>query len=106
MHRLAAQEFAHGAAEHREAIGPAAVGRRSGPLQLKHVAGTVVGNDLAESDRSSVAELAGPVPELVTAIGHRVRLHRIEGGVAGEHAGELVGVGDPRIEADVGQHLG
>ena len=81
MHCFAAQEFAHGAAKHGEAIGPAAVGRGAGAFELEHVAGAVVGDDLAESDRSSVAELAGPVPELVTAVGHRVRLHRGKGGV-------------------------
>ena len=105
MHCFAAQEFAHGAAKHGEAVGPAAVGHGAGALSWS-MAGAVVGDDLAESDRSSVAELAGPVPELVTAVGHRVGLHRIEGGVPGEHSGELVSFGGLWVEAEVGQHLG
>ena len=106
MHRLAAQEFAHGTAEDGEAVGPAAVGRRPCAFQLEHVAGAVAGDDFAEGDGPSVAELAGPVPKLVAAVGHRVGLHRVEGGVPGEHSGELVSFGGLWIEAEVGQHLG
>ena len=106
MHRLAAQEFAHGTAEDGEAVGPAAVGRRPCAFQLEHVAGAVAGDDFAEGDGPSVAELAGPVPELVAAVGHRVGLHRVEGRVPGEHSGELVSFGGLWIEAEVGQHLG
>jgi len=36
---------------------------------------------LAQGYRPAIAELAGPVAELVTAVGHRVRLHRGKGGV-------------------------
>jgi len=69
----------------------------------------VGGDDLAERDRPTVAELAGEVPELVSGVGHRVRVHAREQLVAGEHGGEpvgVVGVGLVGVDAEKVEHLG
>src|SRR3569623_2534002 len=66
-HRLAAHELAQRRAQHRAAIRGARVRRRPGALQLElpRLAGVA---DLAERDRASVAELAGPRAELMAAV--------------------------------------
>ena len=68
MHRLAAEELADRRAQHRAAVGAARVRRRARALelQLPALAGGV--DDFAQRDRPAVAELAGPVAELVAAV--------------------------------------
>ncbi len=68
MHRLAAQEFAHRRAQHRAAVGGARVRgwARAFQLQLPALAARV--DDFAERDRATVAELPGPVAELMAAV--------------------------------------
>ena len=75
-------------------------------LKRSDEAGVVLGGGPPVEGMKPYAQLAGPVPKLVAAVGHRVGLHRVEGGVPGEHSGELVSFGGLWIEAEVGQHLG
>src|SRR5690606_36506907 len=75
-------------AQYRAAIGVARVRGRPGALELQLVARAVRADRLAERDRAAIAELTGPVPELVAAVVRRERLHTIEQRVAAEHLGE------------------
>ncbi len=68
VHRLAHQELAHRRAQHRAAVGAARVRRRSGALQLQLEALAAGADRLAQRDRAPVAQLAGPVAELVAAV--------------------------------------
>ena len=106
VHGLAAQELADRAAQDGEAVGAyGCTGVGPAPLSCKGVANPVGGDDLAEGDGPAVAELAGPVAELVAAVARRIGLHRVERGVAGEHPHELVGVDHVVAETEVGEHL-
>ena len=84
VHRLAAQELADRRSQHRASVGAARVRRlaRALELQLPALAGGV--DDLAEVDRAPVAELPGPVAELVAAVVRGVRLHALDERVAAE----------------------
>src|SRR5215510_9050689 len=68
VHRLAAQEFAQRRAQHGAAIGGARIGRLAGALELQLLPAAVGGDQLAERDGAAVAELPGPVAELVAAV--------------------------------------
>jgi hypothetical protein len=88
MHRLAAQEFADRRAQHRASIGRARIRRRPGALELQLPAIAARRHHLAQRDRPAVAELPGPVAELVPAVIARPGLHAIEQAVAAEHLGK------------------
>jgi hypothetical protein len=63
------------------------VGRAPGALELQLLARAVDGGDLAERDGAAVAELAGPVAELMARVARRVRTHAGQHAVAAEHVG-------------------
>jgi hypothetical protein len=71
MHRLAAQVFANGRAQHGAAIAGAREGRLAGTLQLQFPARTAAGHDLAEHDGAAVAELRYVMSELMSGVQHR-----------------------------------
>src|SRR3546814_16815064 len=73
VHGLAAQELAERRAQHRAAVGVAGIRRGAGALDLQLVAAAVGGDRLAERDRAAVAELAGPVAELMAGVVGRER---------------------------------
>ena len=59
---------------------------------MQHPQPRVGADHLTEVDGPPVAELSGPVPELVTAVAHGVWLHSVERAPAGErfdHLGRL-----------------
>ena len=89
VHRLAAQEFADRRAQHGAAIGGARVGRRSGALELQFPALSGRVDQFAQRDGASVAELSGPMAELVPAVVRRDRLHAGEKRVAAEDLREF-----------------
>src|SRR3546814_12941470 len=99
VHGLAAQELAERRAQHRAAVGVAGIRRGAGALDLQLVAAAVGGDRLAERDRAAVAELAGPVAELMAAVVGRARGHARHQGVAGEDGGELRRGQGLRVEA-------
>ena len=88
VHRLAAQELADRGAQHRAPIGGARVRRRAGTLQLQFPALTAPVDRFAQCDGAAVAELSGPVAELVATVIARVRLHALQQRVAAEHLRE------------------
>ena len=63
-HCLAAEKFANRRSHNCVAITPPGVGRGTGTFELQRLMAVVWGEDFAESNRSTVAELAGPVPKL------------------------------------------
>jgi hypothetical protein len=89
VHGLAAAELAQRRAQHRAPVGGARVGREAGALELELLAAAVRGEELAERNRAPVAELPGPVPELVAGIARCVRLHAGQQPVAGKHRERL-----------------
>ena len=84
MHRLAAQKFADRRAQHSAAVGAARIRRRPGALELQFEAPAVNVDRLAEEDRAAIAELIGPVAELMAAVAGGVSAHSRQQGVAGE----------------------
>ena len=89
VHGLAAQELAQRRAQHGAPVGAARVRRGAGALELQLPALAARVDDLAERDGAAVAELTGPVAELMAAVARGVRLHARQQRVAGEHLGEL-----------------
>src|SRR5688572_22881477 len=75
VHRLAAQEFADGRAQDGTAVGTARIRCRPGALELQLPALALGVDHLAQRDRAPVAELPGPLAELMTAVVRRERLH-------------------------------
>ena len=97
VHRLRAQELADRRAQHRAAVAPARIGGAAAALELDlaRAGGRV---DLAEQQRAAVAELAGPLAELVAAVdgGHRRHARPRRSGREGlERARRLPPVGRP-----------
>ena len=104
-HGLAAQELAHRAAQHGQAVGGAGIRRGAGALELQGLVLAVAVNHFAERDRTAVAELTGPVAELVAAIAVGMRIHAVEQGAAAEHRCELRIARQASIEAEQVEHL-
>ena len=102
-HCLAAEKFANRRSHNCVAITPPGVGRGTGTFELQRLMAVVWGEDFAESNRSTVAELAGPVPKLVAAVTHGVGIHIGSDQIAGEELRKLMGLG--LFIADV-EHLG
>ena len=88
VHGLAAQELAQGGAHHRQPVGPARIGRGPGALELQGPVFAPAVDRLAQVDGPAVAQLAGPVAELVPAVAGGVRVHAGQHQVAGKHPGE------------------
>ena len=80
----------------------ARVRRRARALELQLPARAVRADDLAERDRAAVAELPGPVAELVPAVARGVRLHAGQHAVAAEHLDRRA---DRRRRARDAEHL-
>ncbi len=111
MHGLAAQELANARSQHRHAVGGSRERCGTRPLQLE---GEMIARrrlDFAERDCSSVAELSGPVAELMAAVDHGEgvgacgRPCTAEGGdevVTGRSLPDI----DLGIEAQLRHHLG
>ena len=87
MHGFAAREFAQRRAQHRAAIGGARVGRAARALELQFLARAVGRDDFAQRDGAAVAQLPGPVAELVAAVARSIRLHAGQQAIAAEHLG-------------------
>ena len=84
MHRFTAQELADRRAQDRAPVGPACVRRRAGALELQFEALSAPVDRFAEENRAPVAELPGPLPELVAAIAGRVAGHARQQSIAGQ----------------------
>jgi hypothetical protein len=106
VHRLAAQELANARPEHRTAVREARVRGWAGALELQELVRAVHVDELAERDRSAIAELARPRPELVAAVRHRERAGRVGNAVAAEDLGELAARGPVGVEAELRDELG
>ena len=83
VHRLGTQELADRRAQHGPAVGAPGVGRHAAALELQ-LARAVRGLDLAEQQRTAVAQLARPDAELVAAVDRRGRVHAGPGGAGAE----------------------
>src|SRR5690606_10610774 len=105
VHGLAAQELAYRGAQHRTTIGGARIRRQARALELELVASARDGDAFAEGDRPPVAELAGPVAELVPAVVGRERVHPRHQRVAGEDRGEGGARDLPGREAELVRHF-
>jgi hypothetical protein len=81
----------------------AAAGERGGAraLELDVAADAVPIDDLAEQDRSSVAELGHELPELVAGIGHGDGVGSIRNRLPGQDFGALGGLQGGRIEPEL-----
>ena len=84
MHRFAAQELPNGGAKHGFAVGGARIGREAGAFELEFEK-AVARIDFAQRDGTTVAQLAGPVTELVAAVALGVGLHAGHGFAAPEN---------------------
>ena len=73
VHGFAAEELAYAAAQNREAVGEAAVGRFSGALKLELPSFSQRIHHLSDRNRAAVSELPRPRPELVPSVALRVR---------------------------------
>ena len=67
-HGLAAQELPDGRPQHRQPVGRAGIGRGPGPLELQGPVLRPCVDDLPQVDGPAVAQLPGPVPELVAPV--------------------------------------
>jgi hypothetical protein len=82
VHGLAAQELADRRAQDRAPVGPAGIGRWPGTLELQFETLAAPIDRFTEQDRPAVAELPGPLPELVTAVAAGVADHAGQQAVA------------------------
>ena len=89
VHRFAAKEFSYGGAQHGFAVSGARIGRQAGAFELQFEE-AAFGLDFAQRDGSTVAELAGPVAELVAAVALGVGLHAGDGGPSTKHRTGIV----------------
>jgi hypothetical protein len=105
MHRFAAQKLANRRAQHGAAVGAARIRRWARALQLQLPALARRVDCFAQRDRAAVAELPGPVAELVPAVVGRVGLHAVEQRVASEHLCERGRCGLRRGDAQQRRHL-
>ena len=83
MHGFRAQIFADRAAQHRPPVTHAGVGREPGAFELQLYTAQR-GLQLAQQGGAAVAELPGPMAELMTAVDAGDRLGTGQGLVAGE----------------------
>jgi len=90
MHRLAAQEFSDGGAQHGFAVGGTRIWREAGAFELQFEE-ALLGLNFAQRDGSTVAELTGPVTELMAAVALSVGLHAEDRSAATEHDAGFVG---------------
>lgn len=100
VHRFAAQELADRRAQHCPSIGTARVRGRAGPLQLQLPVAAIGCHQLAQRDRTSVAELAGPMAELMATVIGGPWLHAGVQRVAAEYIGEAFALDLGSIEAE------
>ena len=84
MHRLAAEKFSDGGAQHGFAVGGSGIGRETGAFELQFEE-AVLGLNFAQRDGSPVAQLAGPVTKLVAAVALSVGLHARHGFATPKH---------------------
>ncbi len=90
-HRLAAQKLADRGSQHGQAVGRAGVRGRAGALELQDPALGALVDHLPQVDGAPVAQLTGPLAELVAAVAHRIRVHPGQQAVAGKHLGKVAG---------------
>jgi len=88
MHGLAAQELTNARAQHGAPVGGARIGRGPGALELQLPALAARVHHFPQRDRAPVAQLAGPVAELMAAVAGGVGVHAGEQRVAAKHLGE------------------
>ena len=100
VHCLAAQEFTDRGSEHGPPVRTSGIGGWPSTLELQVLMATVWSGDLGERDGSPIAELAGPVAELVPAVVGGKGAHARQHFVAAEDSGELVGGDIGRIETE------
>ena len=84
MHRFAAQELADARSQHRAPVAHAGVGRLAAALELQFPSFAIGVDDLAEQDCAPIAQLPGPVAELVAAVDAGQRRAAGQGQVAGK----------------------
>mgnify|MGYP006160485061 CR=1 FL=1 len=97
---FAGEEFADRAAQHRAAVAAARVGRAPGALELDLVP-ALRAFMLAQQQCAAVAELAGPVAELVPAVDAGQRPGAGQQRVAGEGGHQLALIGGHSAAFDV-----
>ncbi len=105
VHGFAAQELADRRPQHGVAVRGARVRRGASALELQHPVLAAGVHHLAEVDGPPVAELAGPVAELMTTVAGGVRVHAGKRAIAGEHVGEHIAVALGGIEPHQLSHL-
>ena len=105
VHGLAAEELADRRAQHGAAVGGARIRRRARALELQLPALATGGDDLAQRDGAAVAQLPGPVAELMAAVVGRVRVHAGQQRVACEHLCECGIGGVQRVQPQQRQHF-
>ena len=89
MHRFAAEEFPDGGAKDGFAVGGTRIRRQTGAFELQFKE-AVFGLDFTQRDGSTVAQLAGPVAELVATVALGVGLHPGYRRAATEHDAGIV----------------
>jgi hypothetical protein len=87
-HGFGAQEFADRGAQHGAAVAHARVGRHAGAFQLQ-LHRPLRSGQRAQQDGAAVAQLAGPVAELVAGVHGGQRQLRAAARVAAEHRDEI-----------------
>jgi hypothetical protein len=105
MHRFAAQELADRRAQHGTAVGGTRIRRQSCALELELPAPAVRVHRFAQRDRAAIAQLAGPMTELVAAVVRGVRLHARQQRVATEDTGEFGGLHRCFVQPQFRGHL-
>jgi hypothetical protein len=96
MHGLATKKFAQRRAQHGAPIGESRIRGRPCAFQLQLL--TLAGgrDQLAQSDRTTIAELSCPIAELMTAVAGRIRAHAGSKRVTREDLHRGPGDGRPR----------
>jgi hypothetical protein len=84
-HCFAAGEFAQRRAQHRTAVRSARIGRLAGAFELELLPRPIGRDQLGKPDGASIAELARPVAELVTAVARGIGLHAGQHAIARQH---------------------
>ncbi len=105
MHCFAAQELADRRAQHRSPIGTARVRRAPGALQLQLPVRPLRGEQLAQRDRTTIAELPRPMAELVAAVVGCPRRHAGIQRVAAEYPCEVLALDQVLPHAQQRGHL-
>jgi len=93
MHGLAAQEFADGGTQHSPSVRPARIGRHASAFEL-HLHGPLLRLNLAQQQGAAIAQLPGPLAELVAAVDRGHGPHARPQGIAAEN---LQRTGSPLI---------